>query len=857
VSGPVRPEPDESTLSDADLWEAKVAQGMPKDSATAYVRNRTRNVSFSDVRGGSSSRAAPEIDADRAAFTRGGGSSFGADPSGAGSALLAGTSRGAGYGFDDELLGAGAKLLGASPTATQDLRDFQRGAQTAHPKTFLAGEIAGAVVSPITRLISRGAPATSLGGRVLQGARIGGTGGAIAGAGTAEPGQRGTGALIGGGAGFLFGGGVPVLGKIGGTILDAVGLRPETALAVARSVGQRAGSALRARTGAVGDVAGVGGSTSALGGAPRERVVAAAMRDADGRIGRGAVHSDATESLGREPWDSEGLERGFVTSTGRFLRADDPDVLRLARENSQLHAEAQRDIARFGRRNIDSRNFTQGELGEELPRPRLANRSGNVDFGPLARGAASVFNTLGPEPMQDVTASMLLRTADKAGRTLPELIQNASAAQSAGSPLTFMEQTGEAGRRLGRAARGVSGRAATTIEERIGARHAAQQERVVGALEQGLGRQRGNIYETIDESVARQKAASGPLYEKAFGAPPIPKGASVQIDDETVSLESLLNTPSIKQALEHAKSVAAEKRTAPPVINEDGSVPVATLNSIKKSLDAMLGYGKRNGKLFDGTAADKEKLDAIDETRRALLKIADKAVPDYKAARNAFAGEAALQDAIESGREAVTKRLDPRLVAREMAKLGDSEKEMYRQGALDALQQRMDAMEPGANKVRAVATKNADKDRLRAMFPEGKAGDDAFDRFMEQMGNENEMVVTRNRATQGSQTDANLAAAQELEDEGLAAVAQTVANPKTALLQATYRTLANRARVQTRAVADALAPQLTQGATPASGSLMELLNGLTEAEKRIARRAAERRAITAASGASVGSSAAP
>ena len=81
MSGPVRPEPDESTLSDADLWEAKVAQGMPKDSATAYVRNRTRNVSFSDVRGGSSSRAAPEIDADRAAFTRGGGSSFGEDPS--------------------------------------------------------------------------------------------------------------------------------------------------------------------------------------------------------------------------------------------------------------------------------------------------------------------------------------------------------------------------------------------------------------------------------------------------------------------------------------------------------------------------------------------------------------------------------------------------------------------------------------------------------------------------------------------------------------------------------------------------------------------------------------------------------
>src|SRR5690606_16460037 len=38
---PVRPM-NEDQLSDADLWEAKVQAGMPKDSATAYVRNRTR-----------------------------------------------------------------------------------------------------------------------------------------------------------------------------------------------------------------------------------------------------------------------------------------------------------------------------------------------------------------------------------------------------------------------------------------------------------------------------------------------------------------------------------------------------------------------------------------------------------------------------------------------------------------------------------------------------------------------------------------------------------------------------------------------------------------------------------------------
>lgn len=106
MSTPVRPEPDESTLSDADLWEAKVAQGMPKDSATAYVRQRPPRADFADVTGGSASAPALShgAEAARAEGTPGKTISF-----------LAGANQGGTFGFADEVGAAASSLVTGHP----------------------------------------------------------------------------------------------------------------------------------------------------------------------------------------------------------------------------------------------------------------------------------------------------------------------------------------------------------------------------------------------------------------------------------------------------------------------------------------------------------------------------------------------------------------------------------------------------------------------------------------------------------------------------------------------------------------------------------------------------------------------
>ena len=713
--------------------------------------------SFSDVSGGSSSVSrAPTVA--EAADREG--------RSGKLMSALAGANQGATFGFADE---AGA-LIGALMTGhpiknyqtnLDYLRGVNRGAQAENPKTFLGGELAGAVASPASRALGAGEGALTLGGRIRQGARIGALGGAVAGAGNAEGGigARTTGAVLGGTLGTIVGGALPIAGATGGTALDLLHLRPRVPITVAPAAVDATAPRLAARSG------------------------------------------------------TGGITRG-------------------------------------------------------------ASRAGNVDFSPLARGAAGLYNTIGPRSTADAADELLLSAANKAGVSLSAAADATRAA--GGAPITALEVFGTPAQRLGQGARGISSKAAGTIEDALEARHGGQTERILGAAERGLGQNRGNIFETADEIVQRRGANAATDYAKAYESPPISPDVKVdpKAGEGSTTLLDLFKRPSMQKALERARTIAAEEgeslppltKTVKQTVQRDGKlveetveqpipVSVKTLHYVKLALDDMV-FGARRGQGVLGESSGgtgPTALGKIQDTRHALLDVIDREAPAYGTARANFAGETALKDALANGREAVGKRMDPREIAIEFNRLSDSEKEMYRRGAIDALQQRMESAGSGANKVLRVFDTPADKARLRALFPD----DASFNAFTAEMGREAQMAGTRNTVLKGSQTAEKLGAQQELTDEGLVALAQNATSPTKAVLNFTLRTLDAPRRAAMRDVADALAPRLTQGATPASGSLMELLNGLTEAERRIARRNAVRRTVAAASGATVTSSAEP
>jgi len=127
-------------------------------------------------------------------------------------------------------------------------------------------------------------------------------------------------------------------------------------------------------------------------------------------------------------------------------------------------------------------------------------------------------------------------------------------------------------------------------------------------------------------------------------------------------------------------------------------------------------------------------------------------VPKYKDARAAFAGDAALKDAIDQGRKVFTMpENDWREVAADFNKLTDMERNMFRAGVVDAAKIQADRItrEFGtARDVTRLFDNTQTLGRLRAAFPDNQS----FDTFRNQLGEEARFTEVRNRILAGSRT---------------------------------------------------------------------------------------------------------
>ena len=211
---------DEELMSDADLWEAKVREGMPKEQATLYVRSRKK-------------ASAPQPTAPDGFTGTGSTRSFGGpeETSKLDRFLESGPVRaitqGGTFGFSDEIVAGLTSALPGSPSYEQ-LVSNERAALGAFrgrsPKTALAAELGGAIMTGgLAGGRWAGARGLSTGARAGRGAIAGGAAGAVSGAGVAEGGARPR--LEGAAGGLLIGAGLgaalPVAPRTTGTVLGA------------------------------------------------------------------------------------------------------------------------------------------------------------------------------------------------------------------------------------------------------------------------------------------------------------------------------------------------------------------------------------------------------------------------------------------------------------------------------------------------------------------------------------------------------------------------------------------------------------------------------------------------------------
>lgn len=155
-----------------------------------------------------------------------------------------------------------------------------------------------------------------------------------------------------------------------------------------------------------------------------------------------------------------------------------------------------------------------------------------------------------------------------------------------------------------------------------------------------------------------------------------------------------------------------------------GSVPnMRTLNVVKKGLDDMVEAAKDpvTGKLS-------EEGRAIDKVRSSFLAELDKANPDYKAARQSWAGPTKTQEAFDRGlnifrNQSGSKGVNttPAALDQFMKTASEGEKEAIKAGARSAFKQQMQIAGDQSSKAAMLASREANQQKLASILGSDEA----------------------------------------------------------------------------------------------------------------------------------------
>lgn len=177
----------------------------------------------------------------------------------------------------------------------------------------------------------------------------------------------------------------------------------------------------------------------------------------------------------------------------------------------------------------------------------------------------------------------------------------------------------------------------------------------------------------------------------------------------TPALETLFERPAFREAYDHAVTNAANRGVKLPSLDEivaqkknigafwpagqnanEVGQPVAVWDEVKKALDDIIAVKKKG--LNVRTPSNKNQAQS---TLQSSLDIKDELVSEvdrltgnsYKRARDAFAGPAAMQSALEDGSQVWSKNANQ--IVEMTAKMSQSEREAFRIGAGEVLRDKV------------------------------------------------------------------------------------------------------------------------------------------------------------------------
>ena len=238
--------------------------------------------------------------------------------------------------------------------------------------------------------------------------------------------------------------------------------------------------------------------------------------------------------------------------------------------------------------------------------------------------------------------------------------------------------------------------------------------------------------------VMDQKAAATPLYD-AVRDEPIPLGGAFQF---------VLQTPLGKDAFRKAAVLAAND--GKPVNN---GLTVGLVDYAKQALDDIAEAAKRAGNNNDARQAA--------GMARLLRTEADKIVPGYKLAREAFAGPAAVMDAIDAGASIFAKDITPAQLERSLTAMTAGERLAFLDGARSHIEGQLGTAVNDALSLRNMFKKGWNEQKLRIVL-----GDDVADDMMKRINREIVFAKTANVVEGNSETARRAASMGEVAPDG-------------------------------------------------------------------------------------------
>ena len=348
-----------------------------------------------------------------------------------------------------------------------------------------------------------------------------------------------------------------------------------------------------------------------------------------------------------------------------------------------------------------------------------------------------------------------LQALENAGTT-PSAVQQ-SLDEAVVPNMMIPDVAGEATRRLARGSATVSGEGADIAQKALDDRMAGLGDDIADDIGFVLG---GNTSkkEALDVIADRQAANASNDYDAAFNIDGRP--ATVPVTPE---IKRILSLPAFDEAVEKAANLAKfdgiELPSAKRLIDGGAidNLSIQELHYIKMGLDEVMGLGKRGAsKTSIGRGMERglknaraSFIDIIDNASPKVLDDAGETVSAYKIARNKFAGDARLKDALDDGEAFIKSGVDD--LAADMSKLSASEKEAFKVGVAQAIRNSVDKTADMADAGKRIFGSKAKRKQLRAVFDD----DASFEAFEKRMTQRQDQVLTRARTapTAGSRTE--------------------------------------------------------------------------------------------------------